>query len=149
MSSIYSQSGNKTDTDLNFKIAVCYLNTDNDKTAAISHLEEVIKTTPDYTDVNYELGRAYFHKHQFDKSSKYFESYISEKNTDPDRIAKIEEIKRNINNAKELIKNPIDVTFINLGKSINTKRAEKLPFVNYDESKIVYTSNKKYSYRIY
>ena len=46
-------------------------------------------------------------------------------------------------NGKEYVKNPVNVTFTNLGKEVNSEFPDYYPFVTLDESFLVFTSRRK------
>ena len=138
----------KDDIDLNYYIAMCYLKNDGIKSEALSYLKKIKKNTtatlPE--DLDFQIARATFHNHEFEKAKTIFLQY-KENNRSIITTEEIREINRFIevcDNAKELVKNPINVTFINLGKNINSKWSDYDPFVTEDGQQLVYTSNKKY-----
>lgn len=130
--------------DYNYKIAQCYLILDEDKTKAIHHLEYVVETNKELIYPIVELGKAYMYAERFDDAMKCFEKYINH----PDADEKIinEEVNRYIEMvevAKELKKNPVNVTFENLGEEINSEYPEYNAFIDEDENVLVYTCRKE------
>ncbi|OFY37014.1 MAG: hypothetical protein A2W91_01295 [Bacteroidetes bacterium GWF2_38_335] len=134
------------DVVVNYRIAICYLKTDDDKSQALKYLEIAMNQKNYPFDTHYYYALALFHKHEFEKAKAKFEEYIKSKDALGELVEESKKYLVNCTNAEELIKSPLDVTFINLGKNINTKRSDFLPFVNFDETHLVFTSNKKYSY---
>jgi hypothetical protein len=112
-----------------------------DRKKAIPYLEKAVDLEPDNSDAHYWLGRAYHHALKLDKAEEEFNKYksISKRNFDDEINLSISWV----NNAKELIKNPIEVEFENLGPTINTDYPEYNPFIDSAESMIVFTSRRK------
>ena len=124
------------------KLAVCYLNTNQNRSEPIKLLEELTKE--EKTDIEnwYYLGTAYHLNGQIDKAIETFEKYISLKPKKSD----IEKANRKIQqcqNAKKLMSNPINVTFTNLGPEINSPDPDYYPYVNGNETFLVFTSRRK------
>lgn len=138
----------KLNVDYNYKVGICYLKTNVDKTLALSYLEFAAKQSSAQNEVFYFLGQAYFHCLQFDKAQDMFNKYSM---LDKNNLSTDEEIKKHYElavkyntNAKEFVKRPVNVTFTNLGKNINGNKADYNPFIINDEKTIFYTSNRKY-----
>lgn len=124
------------------RLAVCYLNTNQNRAEPIKLLEEITKD--EKTDIEnwYYLGLAYHLNNQIEKAIEAFEKYISLKPKKSD----IEKAKKKIeecNNAKKLMANPINVTFTNLGPEINSPDPDYYPYVNENETFLVFTSRRK------
>lgn len=129
--------------DYNYKLAMCYLNTNIDKKKAIPHLEFVIKQQNPPKEAFYELGKAYHYAHLFNKAIIQYEIYkeITKDKPDPKR-----DIKRQIemcNNATLLVNDPINIDFVNLGKDVNSIYPDYNPFTSADESILIFSSRRK------
>lgn len=127
--------------DYNYKMGICYLNTNIDKTAAIPYLEKANKAAKVTPDMVLNLGRAYQHGLRFDDAIKAFTKYktmVGEKEK-----AEADRYIEQCNLGKEMIKYPLDVTFENLGPNINSEFPDYYPFVPPDESFFVFTSRRK------
>jgi tetratricopeptide (TPR) repeat protein len=127
--------------DYNYKMGFCYLNTNIDKAAAIPYLEKANKFGKVTPEMVLDLGRAYQHGLKFDDAIKTYTKYKSmvgdKEKAEADRY--IEQC----NLGKEMVKYPLDVTFENLGPSINSEYPDYYPFVPPDESFFVFTSRRK------
>lgn len=124
------------------RLAVCYLNTNQNRSEPIKLLEDLTKD--EKTDIEnwYYLGLAYHLNNQIDKAIEAFEKYISLKPKKSD----IEKAKRKItecNNAKKMMANPINVSFMNLGPEVNSPDPDYYPYVNENETFLVFTSRRK------
>lgn len=127
--------------DYNYKMGFCYLNTNIDKAAAIPYLEKANKAGKVTPEMVLDLGRAYQHGLKFDDAIKAFTKYkgmVGEKEK-----AEADRYIEQCNLGKEMIKYPLDVTFENLGPSINSEFPDYYPFVPPDESFFVFTSRRK------
>ncbi|GAB4290360.1 MAG: hypothetical protein Kow0068_15790 [Marinilabiliales bacterium] len=139
----------KTDpknVEYQYRIGVCYLNTNVDKSEALPYL--IFADSLNYWEENikYLLAQAYFYNEKFDTAIKYFQKY---KESIKDEITT--EIIREINHyieqckiAKQMKETPVNVSFYNLGTNINSRRSDFNPHVTPDGSFMVYSSNKKY-----
>lgn len=136
----------KDDPEINEKLGLTYLYTDDDKTLAIPHLEFVDTLEKTEKFIHMELGKAYFYDNDFPKATKYINEFLN--NVDdhelPERIQEAKDFLRYIENAKELMKSPKNVTFINMAEEINSKENEYYPFVTLDDNLMLFSSNRKY-----
>lgn len=133
--------------DLNFKLGLCYLNIVSEKGKSVSLLEKSIQYTNSKNnvpiDVYYNLAKAYHTNYQFREALKVYkdlQQIISPQNT-----TFRNEIQREIKmckNGLDLVKDPVNISIINLGNKINTQYAEHSPGVTADESTMVFTSRR-------
>ena len=126
--------------DYNYEAGVCYLRSNMDKSKALPYLEKAVKLPKVDPDATFDLGLAYTYKLQFDKALKVFEKYKqmgsgSHQDIVDKRIASCK-------TAKQLMRNPVDVSFENVGPKINTPYPDYYPFVAKDESFMVFTSRR-------
>ncbi|MBI5218495.1 MAG: OmpA family protein [Bacteroidia bacterium] len=146
--------------NLQNRIGVCYLHTALQQENAITYLEKAVKNTaldakPDLPEerrasfeVFYNLGKAFHINYKFDEAIKLFNGYldkiveVKDNDTLVDRANKQIEICRN---AIELVKKPIQMKVENLGKNVNSVYPDYSPFVNADESVLIFTSKREES----
>lgn len=130
----------KNNLDVNVKIGFCYLKVNDDKTKALPFLDFVYKKG-DYNDeLILYLGLAYMYAYKFDEAIGYFNTYRTKakgKNTDV-----VDRYIENCENAKVLIKKPLNISFENLGKNINSKFPDYYPFVTKDQGTLYFTSSR-------
>lgn len=128
--------------EYNYNIAVSYLNTNIDKSLAIPYLEK-LSTFPKITsNVWYLLGRAYHFGYQFEKAINAFKTFIETgKGSDENQIDAQQQINY-CENAKELMKFPVRVSFENLGKNVNSAYDDYYPFIPVNESFILFNSTR-------
>ncbi|HYG53246.1 MAG TPA: hypothetical protein VD905_20240 [Flavobacteriales bacterium] len=126
-----------------YKLGLCYLKTNVDKTHAIPYLEKAYKAGKYPHDLPYYLAYAYALDYRFDDALKILEEHKGKASgKDKDMMAKLAE---DCKMAKELIKKPISVSFENLGDKLNTEYPDYYPFVSADETFIAFNSRRKTS----
>jgi hypothetical protein len=129
--------------EFNYNLAVCYLNTNIDKSLAIAPLEKVVENPKIIADAYYLLGRAYHYGYQFDQAIEMFNKFIETgKGSEGNRLDADKQIEY-CENARELMKFPKSVEFENLGKQINSPYADYFPFVPRDEKFVIFNSSRE------
>jgi hypothetical protein len=124
-----------------YKLGLCYLNTNYNRTESIKNFEAVVKKDEKIADdCWYQLGRAYHLAGRVDDAIKSFEKH---KALYPKKAAEADRMIQICNNAKVLMANPVNVTFTNLGKEINSEDPDYYPFINSDETFMAFTSRRK------
>lgn len=118
---------------------MCYINTNIDKALAITYFEKAIDLGTKEKDILYYLSIAYSAKFDFDKSIQLLNEY---KTSGGKYVADVPKLIENYKKASELYKNPLNVTFQNLGDKINSAFPDYYPFVSKDESVIVFTGRR-------
>ena len=129
-------------TEYNQRAGICYLRTNVSKKEAIPFFEYLTKQPNTEIENWYYLGQAYHFDYKFDEAIKAYQTYSSKVSSQKDK-AKAQLGISQCQNAKLLVKRPLNVTFENAGKEINTEFPDYYPFVTSDESMLVYTSRRK------
>ncbi|MDQ3047314.1 MAG: hypothetical protein M3R27_07175 [Bacteroidota bacterium] len=132
-----------TNVDYNHKLGLCYLRTNINKALSIPYLETASKQEKVEKTIWNDLGQGYQYASRFDDAIKAYTKY---KATLPPKDKEIERIDHQIEtceNGKEYVKHPINVTFQNLGKEINSEYPDYYPFVPANETFVVFTSRRK------
>ncbi len=124
------------------RLSVCYLNTNYNRTEPIKLLETLVKDEKIDIETWYYLGVAYHLSNKIDEAIEAFEKYKSLK-PGKANIAKADRKIEMCNNAKKLMGTPINVSFLNLGPDVNSPDPDYYPFVNEDESFLIFTSRRK------
>jgi hypothetical protein len=128
--------------EYNLRIAVCMLKTNVVKTTAYTYLEKYFNSGKANNEYYLDLANAYHYALKFDKAITAFNKFIE---LNPKKKNEIEIAQLGIaqcNNAKELIKNPLKVSFENLGKKVNSEFADYYPFLPTNESFVVFTTRR-------
>ncbi len=126
--------------EYNLKTAICYLNTSINKAAAVPYLEFICALPKKEEEDQFNLGKAYQYAYRFDEAIVAYEKCT--KTAKGNLLLQAERQIETCNNAKELIKYPLDVVFINLGKQINTEFPDYNPLIPSDESFLVFTTRR-------
>lgn len=126
----------------NYRVAVCYLNTNINKAKAIPYLEIVTRQPRFEPDAWYLLGRAYHFAYRFDEALKMYNLFKAAGKGTPQNLIDVDREIQNCYNAKELMKFPVNVAFENLGPNVNSTYADYYPFVRADESALVFSTKR-------
>ncbi len=126
----------------NYRVGVCYLNTNISKSKAIPYLEIVIRDGKGEPDAQYLLGRAYHFAYRFDDALAAYNKFKTTGKGTPENLVDVDREIQNCYNAKELMKFPLNVTFENLGPNVNSSYAEYYPFVPANESVLLYNTRR-------
>ncbi|PLX02520.1 MAG: hypothetical protein C0594_11860, partial [Marinilabiliales bacterium] len=133
----YSDS---SDTDINFKLGVCYFFTVRDFTGAKKYLETARK---DFPAANYYLGRIYHAEEKFDNAIEAFrdyKNYNGVKNYDNSLLDFL--IDKSIT-AKKMIANKSSAVIKNIGAPVNSPYPDYVPVISSDERFLLFTSRRK------
>jgi tetratricopeptide (TPR) repeat protein len=139
---------NPKNVEYQYNIAVCYLNTNINKTKAIPYLENVVKSENHNPNAEFLLARAYQYANRFTEAIEYFQKFKNNGKGSPENLKLVDLEIQHCFNARELIKYPVNVTFQNLGKNINSEYADFYPFVDEKESFLVFNSNRPLNNKI-
>lgn len=141
-------------SNLRFKIGVCYLNSASEKNKAESFLEPAsANVTENYRDGSVKekkaplqtwlyLGQAYHFNYKFDQAISAFEKFkgfLGDK--DSAMILRVDRSMEMCRNGKELVANPVNIKVENLG-GINTAYPDYSPVISADESVLIFTSRR-------
>jgi outer membrane protein OmpA-like peptidoglycan-associated protein len=137
---------NPANAELNYKIGVCYLLTD-DKYQAINYLKQAYQMKPRVAgDIHYLLGRANHLILNFDTAIAEYKKHIvavkrkERKNVIPVIARLIEECE----NGKLLVTNPQRVIITNLGSSINSEYDDYGSVFSTNDSLLFFTSRRPF-----
>ncbi len=133
------------DVDYNYKLSLIYMYTNNARPKAMPLMEYVVnansKSIP--KDAMFDLGRAYFYAGLYDKALETYEKYRVEKHGTVDSKLKLELWVKWATDAKELTAHPIEVSFENMGKNINSITADYRPVIGANDSVVYFSSKRK------
>jgi len=135
------------DANLNLKLGFCYLNAGLDNDKAIFHLEKALAEVPTQSTTNLEpflyLAEAYHKNYQFDEALSILRDVKTQVRNDLDLYAKVYSLEQYCINAANLIKKPVPITVINMGKGINSEHSDHSPIVSADEQTLIFTSTRQ------
>ena len=141
--------------NINFKIGFCYLKNATQKHLAEHYLEKaVLDVSKRYNDEDpgfkhapiqayFYLGQSYHVDGRLDEATKMYEtyeSYVSPK--DKEEHALVQHFKKQVQNGKQILAAPLNVTLYNLGDSINSEYPDYSPVITADEQVLYYTTRR-------
>jgi tetratricopeptide (TPR) repeat protein len=132
-----------TDLNYNYKAALCYLYTNVDKPAAAQYLEVVTKDPKCKNEAWFWLGKAYHLGNRFADAIKAYSKYKDLVVKDKAEAEKADHCIEQCNNAQQLTKYPVNVTFTNAGPEVNSEFPDYYPWITQDEQTIFFTSRRK------
>jgi hypothetical protein len=121
-----------------FRIGVCYVNSNGDKSRSLAYLNRLDKKKFKKTDLIFYLGRASHLNYKFDEAIAYYTEFMNSKRG----LEKHKQIAHLIENClygKELYAHPGTAKIVNLGAPVNTENSEYAPSVSSDESTLIFT----------
>jgi len=133
----------KKNIDLNFKVGICYTETNIDKGKAIPLLEYVVSHNNKPVRSYYYLGRAYMYSYRFIEAVEAFYEYKMD-GISQELLSESDRLIEMCYYALELINQPVNVTFEKINASVNTKFDEFYPFISADGLNMFFTSNRTY-----
>jgi hypothetical protein len=125
----------------NYRVGACYIETNVDKLKAKIFLELAMIDPNVDKMFYYTYAKSLAFHLDFDKAIENFKKFMAT----PHGKTMEKEVQHEIDmcqNAKELIKFPIAVTFENLGKEINSPFADYSPFISEGETFLMYNSQR-------
>lgn len=136
---LYKKNQNNLEYKFRFGVSMLYT---YEWENGVKMLEEVSKKVDAPKEVWFYLGKGYHLTNRFDLAIKTIEKFLKldEKST----LA--EEGKRTIEmceNAKKLVKTPLNVTFENLGKEVNSKGKDFMPFISPNEDMLIFSTRRE------
>ncbi len=106
----------------------------------LQYLTDIYAVNKKADKIELELAKAYFFNYKFHEASDYLSKYMSKnKKLGESQQKEIDQLNSNIKNAKILVANPINVKITTLGDVINTKASECSPYVDVNDTLLIYT----------
>ncbi len=141
---------NPNNLEYQYNLAVCYTKTFTHQDRAVEILEslnesgvnKVGKYKLNEGELDYYLGKSYHLSHSFDKAIAAYQSCIDYDKVDYDILDDAALSIKMCKNAKEIVRDPIDVEVQNLGQPINSKYDEHSALVSADEEYLVFTTKR-------
>lgn len=131
---------NPNNFEFKYQLGKCLLITHGSTSETVRLFETSVPKLKPNPDVYYYMGQAYQHQSQFDKA---MEAYNKAKSVATKfQLTNIERQIETCLHAKELIKYPVNVSFVNLGSPVNSEFPDYYPITPADESFLIYTSRR-------
>jgi len=116
----------------------CYIELKN-RRLAIMYLQKAADSQQEPpTSLLQDLASAYHLSHQFDQAIEVYELLLTRQKNK----AEIQRLIEQCINGKEMLASPLEVSFTNLGASINSTFDDFAPFVTVDQQSLFFTSRK-------
>lgn len=128
------------DMSIKYQIGICYLNTYIDRSKAVEYLDKCFKGGKYHDGLLLELAKAYHLNNRLDEAISFYNKYREKASSKQQKV--VDHYIETCENAKVLMKRPVNITFENVGKEINTKFADYYPFVSADERTLFFTSRR-------
>ncbi len=145
---LFANQYNADNPELNYKIGICYLYSDN-KVKAIDYLLKAYDLKPDISEeIDYLLGRAYHLILEFDKAKDHYQLYRNALPPSEDLMDLSDGIDKLIiecTYGKEFMKEPQRVIIQNLGENINSKFDDYNPKFAYQDTALFFTSRRPFN----
>jgi outer membrane protein OmpA-like peptidoglycan-associated protein len=134
---------NPNNADLNYKIGICYINT-NQKRRALEYFQKAYQLKPNVNkEIHYYLGWSHQMNHNWDRAIQELEKYKKEiPANDAVSLQKVDKKIFECNSGKELQKKPVRVFIDNLGPNINSEYPDYSLVMNADASEVWFTSRR-------
>ncbi len=134
----------KKDININFRIGVCYTETNKNRTGGIRHLEFVVSHNNFPPDALFYLGKAYMFNYQFTEAVEALYDY-KYYGKNENLIALADRLIEMSYNAKEFINQPQPVRFELLDTLVNSPMNDFRPLVTTNEKMLYFTSDRRYN----
>jgi outer membrane protein OmpA-like peptidoglycan-associated protein len=142
---LFADQYNSDNPELNYKIGICYLYSD-DKINALDYLLKAYELKPEISEeVHYLLGRAYHLVLEFDRAKENYIIYKSSLPPSEDLMKMTDALEKLIiecTHGKSFTQKPQRVIIQNMGEAVNSKFDEYNPKFAYQDSALFFTSRR-------
>lgn len=142
---LFADQYNPDNPELNYKIGICYLYSD-DKFKALDYLLKAYELKPEISEeAHFLIGRAYHMVLEFDKAKEHYITYKSSLPPDEDFEKLTEDLDKLIiecTHGKSFTMEPRRVIIQNLGEKVNSKFDDYNPKFAYQDSALIFTSRR-------
>jgi tetratricopeptide (TPR) repeat protein len=137
------QVSDPVNTEFNYRLGMCYLNTNINKGMAANFLINAANKKDAPKDVNFFLGRALLHLGELDDAIDSYEKYKIANGGKTNPKFNYENNVEWCYHARDLKKAPVNVAFNNLGKSVNSPQNDYRPVCDLTGENVYFSSNRK------
>jgi len=128
------------ETKVKYFTALCYASRPDKHPLMLQYLTDVYAANKKADKIEYELALANFFNYKFDEATDFLKQHSAKvKKNDVPQQKEIEQLSSNIKNAKDLTAKPIDVKINNMGNVLNTAASECSPYIDMNDSLLIYT----------
>ncbi|MBN1181202.1 MAG: OmpA family protein [Bacteroidales bacterium] len=142
---LYAYSYNPNNAELNLKVGISYLYTDN-KYEAIKYLQKAYTLKPDVTwDIHYLLGRAHHMVYEYDEAIEEYMKFQNDATLKElrDWDVNIGKLIKECETGKILMNTPVRVIISNLGEQVNSDGDDYCPVLTRDDDVLYFSSRRK------
>lgn len=141
---LFAHQYNPENAELNYKLGVCYLYTDN-KYEAINYLHKAFQLNPEVSkDIHLMLGQSFQLVLEFDLAMEHYNAHMEI--LEPDKKVEYSSVlaKRltECQHGRSLSQDPVRVIIQNLGENVNSKYDDYNPIFAYGDSVLFFTSRR-------
>jgi len=141
-------------SNINYKVGLCYIHSANNKKKALDYLAKAVrKISSNYDPFSasekkspnesyFYLAKAYHLNYQLDSALLMYTTFKEKISKKHYLFKELDHHIAQCNNAKEAIKNPVNIKISNLGPKINSSFADYSPVLSLDEFSIYFTSRR-------
>ncbi len=129
--------------EFNYRMGICILRTSSEKTAALPYLLVNSKSKEPKKDLSFYLGLAYMHTTEWDLAISSFQAYKAAGGKPMKDFPAVDRLIEMSKDGKELCLKPLNVSFENPGKIINTIYEEYNPYISADGLSLAFSSRRK------
>jgi hypothetical protein len=129
------------DWELHLNAGICLLNINGDRKKAVAYIEKANGWKKNHLPILIQLAKAYQFAEKYYEAGKLYEEIIPKA---PEKLKPELELEAEYcTRAREAVLNPKNVTFINLGKKINSEFPDYYPVVPENNLFLAFTSRRK------
>ena len=135
---------NPENSEFNYRLGYCYLMTTVNRPAALKYLETAVQSKEAKKDWHYYLGMAYMFNEMWGEAIDAFNEYKTATGSKAIKgLLSADRMIEMCKNSLDLVTKPVNCTFTNLGKTVNTSQDEYNPFISADGRALLFTSRRK------
>src|SRR5688572_1157967 len=131
------------DLEFNYRLGMCYLNSNTDKSQAIQYFVKAADKKEAPIDVYFQMGKALLSAGLFDEAIEAFDKYKEVNHGQVNAKFYLDQHVEYCYNAKEYSKTPLNVKFVNPGKTVNSNKADYAPVSMAVDTILFFTSNRQ------
>ncbi len=122
-----------------FYIGYAYQQTNLDRSLSIKYLKKAYDTGKANKETMFYLAVGFTYKYNYEKAIELMQEYLK---TPGKHVEEATALIKQYEGAKKLMKNPVSVTFENMGEKINSEFSDYAPFASKDEKILVFTTRR-------
>jgi outer membrane protein OmpA-like peptidoglycan-associated protein len=131
--------------EINFRLGICYFNSIAPK-RSLPYFQKAEKLGHHPDSMEYYLGRSYHFNMKLDTAIMYYRRFLSKMEkgdgTHQNLVDNTEKHIQHCRNAREILKNKLELRIENVGEPINTHYAEYVPLTTANEKGMFFTSRR-------